>query len=125
AILAGDALHSLAFELIARAPLSPSRRVRAGARLARAAGTEGMVGGQAMDLGSAGKRLTAASLKTLHGMKTGALIAAAAAAGAEVSGAPGGFVLGLETYGRALGLAFQVVDDVLDVEGSSKSLGKT
>ena len=78
-----------------------------------------------MDLAWAGRRLSRDDLKRLHSLKTGALISAAAAAGAEAAGAPAALIGRLEKFGRLLGLAFQVVDDVLDVEGSAKSLGKT
>jgi geranylgeranyl pyrophosphate synthase len=91
--------------------------------IARAAGATGMVGGQALDLSSAD--IDGDALRRMHSQKTGALIRAAAAAGAIMAGASGEQVRAIERYASELGLAFQIVDDILDVEGASQALGKT
>ena len=124
AVLAGDALQALAFGVVARARLTDP--AAACALLATAAGAEGMAGGQAIDLESTGSALAIDALETMHRMKTGALIRAAVRLGAAC-GRPlaAGEEAGLDAYARAAGLAFQVVDDVLDVEGSAATLGKT
>ncbi len=124
ALLAGDALQSFAFEALAGAPLrDPGLAVL---RLAQAAGSHGMAGGQAIDLAAAGQRLDLAGLEHMHRLKTGALIRAAVRLGAECGRVmTGGENEALERYASAVGLAFQVVDDVLDVEGTAESLGKT
>lgn len=123
ALLAGDALQALAFEVLAHNDgLSVARRLAMLARLAQAAGSVGMVGGQAIDLASVGKRLSLPELEDMHGRKTGALIQAAVALGAL--GAHDAVPPALEHYGQAVGLAFQIVDDVLDVEGDTATLGK-
>jgi len=124
ALLAGDALQSLAFGLLGGNAMRASGT--ACAMLAAAAGAPGMAGGQAIDLASAGRALSLPALQTMHRMKTGALIRAAVQLGAacgrplerEESDA-------LDVYAGAAGLAFQVVDDVLDVEGTPSALGKT
>jgi farnesyl diphosphate synthase len=124
ALLAGDALQALAFGVLAEG----RRGDRAGscAMLADAAGARGMAGGQAIDLDSVGTTLMLSQLETMHRMKTGALIRAAVRLGAAC-GRPltGSEADALDAYAAAAGLAFQVVDDVLDVEGSAASLGKT
>ena len=128
AILAGDALQALAFEAVAEAGALPAAvRVALLARLARAAGVAGMCGGQAIDLAATGAHVVLAlpQLERLHALKTGALIEAAVMMGAEVGGADAATRDALQAYARALGLAFQVRDDILDVEGSSAELGKT
>ena len=133
AILAGDGLLTEAFAAIANSEAAdPSRRLRAVQLLAVAAGAAGMVGGQAMDLAAAGRvpgqtaRLDeAAALEDMHSRKTGALIAASATIGAVLAGAREPVVDAIGTYARELGLAFQIIDDVLDVEGSKEVLGKT
>ena len=124
ALLAGDALQALAFGVLARG-LNPDRAGSC-ALLAGAAGVCGMAGGQAIDLESVGATLTLAELETMHRMKTGALIRAAVRMGAAC-GRPltASDAAALDVYADAAGLAFQVVDDVLDVEGSAASLGKT
>jgi len=130
AILAGDGLLTEAFALMAAEPSDPSlapRKLKAIAAVANAAGTAGMVGGQALDLAAVGSAATfdAAALQDMHARKTGALIQAAAAVGAIMAGAGDRGVAAVEEYGRHLGLAFQIVDDILDVEGKDKELGKT
>jgi farnesyl diphosphate synthase len=128
ALLAGDALQSLAFDVLAQDPaltVSPARRLRMLAALAQAAGAQGMAGGQAIDLASGGKTLTLPQLEDMHRRKTGALIRTSVLLGAQAAEDAGPEKLAaLENYGRAVGLAFQVVDDILDVEGSTESLGK-
>ena len=124
ALLAGDALQSLAFETLAARPMrDPSAQV---AQLARAAGARGMAGGQAIDLAASGAQLERPELERMHRLKTGALIRAAVRLGAAC-GRPltAGEDEALERYASAIGLGFQVVDDVLDVEGTAQSLGKT
>jgi len=124
ALLAGDALQSLAFEALASRPMrDPSSQF---ALLARAAGARGMAGGQMIDLAAAGAQLELAELERMHRLKTGALIWAAVRLGAAC-GRPltAGENEALDRYASAIGLGFQVVDDVLDVEGTAQSLGKT
>ena len=130
AILAGDALLTEAFALMAREPADPalaSRKLHAIAIVADAAGSCGMVGGQAIDLEAAGSGASfdGDGLRAMHARKTGALIRAAAAAGAVMAGATDLQLAGIEAYASHLGLAFQIVDDILDVEGASQDLGKT
>ncbi len=127
ALLAGDALQALAFELLAPADAGiPAKTQAALCRLlAKAAGHSGMAGGQAIDLAAVGKSLTEDELRHMHRLKTGALLQASVMMGAAC-GEPGARACqGLEAYGRALGLAFQVVDDILDVTADSATLGKT
>jgi farnesyl diphosphate synthase len=122
ALLAGDALQSLAFEVVSGMH-EPATQV---ALLARAAGAAGMAGGQAIDLASAGSKLSLPELEQMHALKTGALIRAAVRLGAACGrGLTDAEVGALDRYTAAAGLAFQVVDDVLDVEGTARSLGKT
>jgi geranylgeranyl diphosphate synthase type II len=126
AILAGDALLTLAFQTLACAPLEPARRVRVIAEISAAAGTvNGMLGGQVADLEAGGKPVDAATLEYVHRSKTGALIRGSIVAGAIAGGACDEDVERLRRFGDAIGLAFQVVDDLLDVEESSAALGKT
>ena len=138
AILAGDGLLTEAFHLMAREPRSvdplvSARKLRAIARVAAAAGPIGMVGGQAIDLacvtpdpsGLTSPPLDAAALQTMHAKKTGALIRAAAATGAIMGGGSDAQVTAIDRAAGELGLAFQIVDDILDVEGASAALGKT
>ena len=127
ALLAGDALQALAFELLAPEGDAVPARIQANLcrLLARAAGHEGMAGGQAIDLASVGLALDEDALRRMHRMKTGALLQGSVEMGA-VCGAPTPAVLdALRGYGAALGLAFQVVDDILDVTQDSATLGKT
>jgi geranylgeranyl pyrophosphate synthase len=124
AILAGDALHTLAFEILAS--FRPSERAAALVReTARACGTRGMVGGQAADLEAEGRPPSVEVVEGIHRRKTGALFAASLRLGALGAGAPRPVVEALDRYGERLGLAFQIVDDVLDEEGLAADLGKT
>jgi farnesyl diphosphate synthase len=124
ALLAGDALQALAFEVLARCGLPDG--AAACATLAAAAGVRGMAGGQAVDLAAVGATLSLPELEAMHRMKTGALIHAAVRLGAGCAPiAERGMTAALDSYAAAVGLAFQVVDDVLDVEGTAASLGKT
>ena len=125
AILAGDALQSLAFELLAAAPLPATARVAMLAELARAAGVHGMCGGQALDVDATGRAIPLDALERLHAMKTGALIRASVRLGALAAGVDDDARMRLDAYADALGLAFQVRDDLLDDEGDSAVLGKT
>ena len=128
AILAGDGLLTEAFALLASEPADPAlaeRRIRTIRRIAVAAGGGGMVGGQAIDLLAAGSSFDGHSLQDMHGRKTGALIRAAAVAGAIMGGGAEDAIAAVDEYGRHVGLAFQIVDDMLDVEGDAKNLGKT
>ena len=138
AILAGDGLHAEAFALLAREPRTglpeaelAARKLRVIQTIADAAGSTGMVGGQAIDLQAAGQavgeRLTldADGVRLMHARKTGALIRAAAVTGAIMAGGDAEEVERVDRYASDLGLAFQIVDDILDVEGESRELGKT
>lgn len=125
ALLAGDALHSLAFELVASAPgLDDTTRVALTRELARAAGAAGMAGGQALDLAAVGRALDAPALEVMHRLKTGRLILAAVRLGYLTAGATPQLAAALDDYAQAVGLAFQIVDDVLDVDGEVAALGK-
>ena len=126
AILAGDALQALAFEWLAAAPgVETSARLTMIRELARASGHRGMVGGQAIDLESVGKSLTLAQLETMHRHKTGALIEASVRIGALTAPNISERSLNaLTRYAKALGLAFQVQDDLLDIEGNTDIIGK-
>jgi len=125
ALLAGDALQSLAFDVLSTPQLSANANLQISMLniLAKAAGSTGMAGGQAIDLDSVGKTLTQLELEDMHQLKTGALIQAAALLGA----ANGTFdqVSAVHTYAENIGLAFQVVDDILDAEADTATLGKT
>jgi len=127
AILAGDSLHSLAFQALAEAPgLSAAAKLRSIALLSQAAGWPGMAGGQCLDIEAEGKELTLAELEQLHAAKTGALIQSALVVGgysAEVAPDDARLEL-LKQFGAHIGLAFQVVDDILDVTETSETLGK-
>ncbi|WP_421680606.1 polyprenyl synthetase family protein [Stenotrophomonas bentonitica] len=125
AILAGDALQTCAFGLIADAPLPASLRVACLQTLAHASGAAGMCGGQALDIDATGHQQPLQDLERMHALKTGALIRAAVRMGALCGQAPAADLATLDTVASALGLAFQVRDDILDVEASSEQLGKT
>ena len=128
AILAGDGLQSLAFSALLDSALSPQdteNRLKMVSTLALAAGPAGMVGGQAIDLGSVGLKLDQAALAFMHRHKTGALIEASVKLGALASGrADKADLNALQVYAQAIGLAFQVQDDILDVESDTATLGK-
>ena len=127
AILAGDALLTEAFGLMAAAveELPADRVSRAMGVLARAAGASGMVGGQALDMAYTAKAgISLEELREMQAMKTGALIAAACVCGALLAGAPEDHLARAKSYGQSVGAAFQIVDDVLDVVGDEKTLGK-
>lgn len=129
AILAGDALQSLAFEVLgsdAGNPADAALRLRMLATLSRAAGPAGMVGGQAIDLAAVGIKIDQQALERMHRHKTGALIEASVVLGAMASGKASATQLtALQQYAQAIGLAFQVQDDILDVESDTATLGKT
>jgi farnesyl diphosphate synthase len=129
AILAGDALQALAFEVLAadsRLAAAPATLVAMLRTLAGACGSHGMAGGQALDLAAVGRQLDAAELERMHVHKTGALIRASVRLGALAAGCDDPALLAaLEHYGHCVGLAFQIRDDILDVEGDSVTLGKT
>ena len=126
AILAGDALLTLAFETLADAPIDPARRVAILSHVGASAGTvNGMVGGQVADLEAEGRAIQPAELEYIHRSKTAALIRASVVSGAIAGGADDGDVARLKRFGETIGWAFQVVDDILDVEESSAALGKT
>jgi geranylgeranyl pyrophosphate synthase len=139
AILAGDALQAAAFELMAREPIDPrgvlaAKKLKAITKVAEAAGAAGMVGGQAIDLQAAGQVpghrlvLDGPGLQAMHLRKTGALIRAAAVGGAIMGARDDGSeeaIGAIDRWGEQVGLAFQIVDDILDVEGNDGELGKT
>lgn len=127
ALLAGDALQALAFELLTPEgdAVPAAMQARLCRLLGRAAGAQGMAGGQAIDLASVGLQLTEDQLRQMHRLKTGALLEGSVLMGAACGQASGTAWQALQAYGAALGLAFQVVDDVLDVVADSVTLGKT
>jgi geranylgeranyl diphosphate synthase, type II len=126
AILAGDALLTLAFEVLAKLDTTAERRVLLVGELATASGTVGgMIGGQVNDLEGEGKFPTAQLLDSIHRAKTGALLRASVRMGAIYAGADDDQLAALTSFGEHVGLAFQIVDDVLDVEEPSEKLGKT
>ena len=127
ALLAGDALQALAFELLTPEDSSVSAATQAVLcrMLAQAAGSRGMAGGQAIDLASVGKPIASAQLHDMHRLKTGALLQASVLMGAACGSPSAAAKQALSDYGASIGLAFQVVDDVLDVTADSGTLGKT
>jgi geranylgeranyl pyrophosphate synthase len=136
AILAGDGLHAEAFALLAREPICHdpevvARKLRVLQVVGDAAGSTGLVGGQAIDLQAAGQApghavtLDADGLRAMHARKTGALIRASAVSGAIMGGSDQHLIHAIDRYAADLGLAFQIIDDILDVEGSARELGKT
>lgn len=128
AVLAGDALQTLAFSILADSPMEEVRiqdRLSMISELATASGIAGMCGGQALDLAAEGKQIDLQALEQIHRHKTGALIRAAVRLGALAAGEKGRAALPLlDTYSQAIGLAFQVQDDILDVIGDTEKLGK-
>ncbi|MBK6385759.1 MAG: polyprenyl synthetase family protein [Rhodoferax sp.] len=127
ALLAGDALQALAFELLTPedATFPAAMQAQLCRLLARAAGSAGMAGGQAIDLASVGERLSERQLRDMHELKTGALLQGSVMMGAACGNPTQAEKAALENYGAAMGLAFQVVDDILDVTSDSATLGKT
>ncbi|CAI8006598.1 Farnesyl diphosphate synthase [Geodia barretti] len=130
AILAGDGLLTEAFRVLARWPATDDpavvdRKLRTVERVAAGAGASGMVGGQVLDIQPADPAAAMAALRAMHERKTGALIRAAAAAGAIMAGAARETIAAVDAYAAHLGLGFQIVDDILDVEGDAAALGKT
>ena len=125
AILAGDALQSLAFELLATSPLPADARVAMLHELSLAAGARGMCGGQALDIDATGRSIDIDALQHLHALKTGALLRASIRLGAIAADVDAATMQRLDVFADALGLAFQIRDDLLDVEGDSATLGKT
>ena len=125
ALLVGDALQTRAFEVLANANCDAQVRLKMISALASASGSRGMAGGQAIDLESVGKKLDLPGLKQMHAMKTGALLSCAVELGGIAAHLNKSQIAHLETYSKALGLAFQIVDDVLDATADSQTLGKT
>jgi farnesyl diphosphate synthase len=126
AMLAGDAMQALAFEVLTpEEGVEPALQARLVALLARAAGHDGMAGGQAIDLASIGRALDEQALRDMHRRKTGALLRASVLMGAACGRCSRACWQALGDYGAAVGLAFQVVDDILDVTQASDKLGKT
>ena len=126
AMLAGDAMQALAFEVLTpEKGMAPALQARLCALLARAAGFAGMAGGQAIDLASIGQSLDEPTLRDMHRRKTGMLLQASVMMGAACGKASAATLAALNDYGAAIGLAFQVVDDILDVTQESATLGKT
>ena len=126
AILAGDALHSFSYELLSTAGnFSNEIRLKLIRQLSKAAGINGMVGGQAIDLAVVGKKIDPSELQYMHQLKTGALISSSVLMGAICVGATNKQLDSLKIYGEAIGLAFQIRDDILDLETPAEILGKT
>ena len=125
ALLVGDALQTRAFEVLANAQCDADIRLAMIGALASASGSRGMAGGQAIDLDSVGKKLDLAGLKQMHAMKTGALLSCSVQMGGIAAKLNSAQMQHLQNYAQALGLAFQIVDDVLDVTADSQTLGKT
>jgi farnesyl diphosphate synthase len=125
AMLAGDALQAEAFRILAVAPLEPAACVAVMGELASAVSTAGMCGGQAIDLDAVGRTLSLAELEQMHRMKTGALLRASVRMAALAAGCSAPVAAALDGYAEAVGLAFQIVDDILDVDATSDELGKT
>jgi len=127
AVLAGDGLLTEAFRVMAQTPLGmikPGALLEVISLVAQAAGYQGMVGGQVADIQSEGKTVEPAAVEFIHSHKTGALIAASVTSGAILGGATEAQARAINEYGRGIGLAFQISDDILDVEGNSEQIGK-
>jgi len=124
AILAGDALFALAFEILSHSPHEPVRVVAALRQLSRASGTQGLVGGEVVDVLSEGRAVDAETLRFIHSHKTGALIAASCEIGGALGGGSEEQVKALTTYGERIGLAFQIADDILNETSTPEQLGK-
>ena len=125
ALLAGDALLSLAFETLLKSPAEPARVLLAAKELAAASGYLGMVGGQVIDLDSEDKQIDYETLKAMHAAKTGAMILAAARMGCYACGAKEESLAACTAYAKNIGMAFQVTDDILDVVSDAATLGKS
>ena len=119
AVLAGDALHDVAFNLLAS-----TGSTKVVVELAKALGTAGMIGGQMADVEAEGKDVTRADIINIHTRKTGALIRASVRIGAILAGTPDEKLANLTTYSEKIGLAFQIIDDILDIEGDTETMGK-
>jgi len=128
AILAGDALLTLAFEVLSSVPITDSNHavkwLRVIRKISTAAGYQGMIQGQMLDIAAEGRKLTVDELETMHALKTGALIQASLQCGALLGGAKNSQMTDLDAYARNIGLAFQVADDILNVEGNPAVMGK-
>ncbi len=124
AILAGDGLLAEAFYVLSQGNFEPSLLVDVIRDIAFATGGRGMTGGQVLDMNSTGKKITEGELTDLHLKKTGALLVASATAGAKLCGADDRQMTCLSSYGQCVGLAFQIADDILDIEGDERLLGK-
>lgn len=124
AILAGDGLNTFAFELLTTLNCDAQIRLKLIKTLSHAAGPLGMIGGQAIDLASVNQRISLQHLETLHQLKTGALIRAAVTMGGQLASANEAQLDALDDYAQAIGLAFQVQDDILDIESDTQTLGK-
>jgi geranylgeranyl diphosphate synthase type II len=127
AILAGDGLLTFAFELLSKPELettTPLERLRVISIVSKSAGPSGMVGGQVLDLANEGKLIDFETLRNIHSRKTGALITASVQCGAILGNATPGQIAALTNYGEKVGLAFQIIDDLLNVEGTEEQLGK-
>lgn len=124
ALLAGDGLLTLAFETVLSADISADKKAKAALELAKAAGASGMIGGQVMDLANEGKSVSLDSIKATDRLKTGEMIRVAAAMGCIAAGADENKIKAAEKYCENIGLAFQIVDDILDVTGDEATLGK-
>jgi farnesyl diphosphate synthase len=125
ALLVGDALQTRAFEVLANTQCDANTRLAMISSLASASGSRGMAGGQAIDLESVGKKLDLAGLKQMHAMKTGALLSCSVQMGGIAANLNPTQMQHLKNYSEALGLAFQIVDDILDATADSQTLGKT
>lgn len=124
AILAGDALLNRAFEIVTGTDISPERALKAAHILALSSGTEGMIGGQVVDIASEGRAITLDQLRYIHLLKTGAIIRSACRIGAVLAGADEAQLAAIDTFAQNLGVAFQIRDDILDVTGTEAELGK-